>query len=470
MLISLLNMDNLTDNKNFLKSLLDNMQIGIIVSDAHGKIIYINETYARFLNIRIDESIGKHATEIVSNTRLHIVAETGQAEINYPHKFKDIGYLVHRIPIKEDGCIIAVMGLVLFDNATTVVKLAEKLVHLDSKLKVVQSELASHYATRYTFDDIIGDSQSMRSVKNEALKAAHSVLPVLITGESGTGKELFAQSIHREGPRKTYPFVRVNCAAIPKELFESELFGYEKGAFSGANLKGKAGKFELANMGSIFLDEVGDLPLELQPKLLRVLELKEFERVGGNKLISSDFRVIAATNQNLEQFIKAGRFRSDLYYRLNAIALDISPLRTRREDIACLADYFQKKINDQNRANKSRISPLAYTLLEHYSWPGNGRELLHVLERAIFSMNGNTVKPSDLPDYIQAPMPQPRRIEKGTTLKTYMRTAEKYAIEHALAEAKQNKTITAEILGIHRTLLYRKMQQLGMLGKSRDDH
>jgi transcriptional regulator with PAS, ATPase and Fis domain len=222
-------------------------------------------------------------------------------------------------------------------------------------------------------------------------------------------------------------------------------------------------------MGTIFLDEIGDMPLELQPKLLRVLELKEFERVGGNKLISSDFRVITATNQNLEQWMEFGRFRRDLYYRLNCIPLDIRPLRTRREDIACLADYLLQRIAGQGQGGKKSISPEAYKLMERYSWPGNGRELLHVLERTVFSMTGSTIAPPDLPDYLQLPMPSAPQIEKGTTLKAYLRTAEKFAIEHALAEANQNKTVAAKMLGIHRTLLYRKMQLLGLSHKIKDD-
>lgn len=452
-----------TGTKDFYKTLLDKMQIGIIVADAHGIVIYINETYARFLNISIEESLGKHATEIVANTRLHIVAETGQAEINYPHKFQGIGYLVHRIPIKSGGRVIAVMGLVLFDRATTAVKLAEKLVYLETKLKVAQGELASLHAIRYSFADIIAVSAEMEAVKNQAMKAAHSNLPVMITGESGTGKELFAQSIHRESARKPYPFVRVNCAAIPRELFESELFGYEKGAFSGADPKGKAGKFELAHMGTIFLDEVGDMPMEMQPKLLRVLELKEFERVGGNRLISSDFRLIAATNLDLEKAMANGSFRRDLYYRLNGIPLHIAPLRSRRDDIGCLAEHFLQRIVADRSRPKIHLDPAAARQLRAYSWPGNGRELLHVMERAVFAMTGNTITPLDLPEYTQTPLPSPPKREKSQHLKTYMRSAEKHAIEHALNEAEQNKTTAAQILGVHRTLLYRKMQQLGML-------
>ncbi len=439
------------------------MQVGIIVSDAEGIIIYINKTYARFLNISIEDSIGKYTQDVVSNSRLHVVAQTGQVEINHPHKFKNTGYIVHRVPIRKNGVVVAVLGMVLFDGATTAVRLAEKLVHLESKLKIAQSELASVHSTRYSFKDIIGDSASMRVVKDEAIKAAKSDFSVLIIGESGTGKELFAQSIHRESARNTYPFVRVNCAAIPKELFESELFGYDKGAFSGANSKGKIGKFELAHMGTIFLDEVGDMPLELQAKLLRVLELKELERIGSNRLISSDFRVIAATNQDLTQLMKTGCFRRDLYFRLNGIPLHISPLQNRREDISCLATHFLDKVIVQSRGRKIRITPAASHLLEQYRWPGNGRELLHVLERAVFSMTENTITPDGLPDYLQTPMPPTPKMVGASTLKAYMRAAEKHALEHALAEANQNKTVAAEMLGIHRTLLYRKMQLLGML-------
>lgn len=449
--------------ENFHKTLLDNMEVGVIAVDVHGVIIYINQTYARFLEIGVDDSLGKHVTKVVSNSRLHIVAETDQAEINYPHKHKDIGLLVHRIPIKKNNQVVAVLGLVLFDRATTAVKLAEKLAYLETKLKVVQGELASMHATRYSFTDIKGASLAMSEIKNQAMKAAHSSLPVLISGESGTGKELFAQSIHREGFRKPFPFVRVNCAAIPKELFESELFGYEKGAFTGAHPKGKAGKFELAHLGTIFLDEIGDMPLELQPKLLRVLELKEFERVGGNKLISSDFRVIAATNLDLEQAMANGSFRRDLYYRLNCIPLHIPPLRSRPEDIGILAEYLLQRIAPDRSRQTIQLSPAAVRHLQSYSWPGNGRELLHVLERAVFAISGSVITSGDIPDYIQMSLPNPPKWKKRQNLKSYMRKAEKLAIRHALAATEQNKTSAAQLLGIHRTLLYRKMQQLGML-------
>lgn len=452
-----------TRSSGFFKSLLDSMQIGIIVADARGILIYINETYARFLNIDIEKSLGRHATEVVANSRLHIVAETGRAEINQPHRFKKTGYLVQRIPIRRKDRVIAAMGIVFFDSASTADRLAEKLVFLETKLKAAQNELASIHATRYSFDDIIGDSQEILDLKRQGRKAAGSELPVLITGESGTGKELFAQAIHRESPRRAYPFVRVNCAAIPGELFESELFGYEKGAFSGAHPKGKSGKFELANLGTIFLDEVGDMPIELQPKLLRVLELKEFERVGGNRVITSDFRVIAATNVDLEQAMEKGRFRRDLYYRLNGIPLSIKPLRRRQHDIGCLTEHFlDTGVSDIHR-ERVKIDPAAVRQLESYRWPGNARELMHVLEQAVFTMTGDTITEADLPEYTRPSLVAPPQRRSRQDLKSYMRDAERHAIEHALKEAGNNKTAASEILGIHRTLLYRKMRQLGMI-------
>ncbi len=460
-------MADLFSQDGFFKTLLDKMQIGVIVADSKGTVRYINETYARFLKIDIQTSIGLHARDIVANSRLHEVAVSGQAEINYPHRFKDTSYLVHRIPIRNDEGVTAVLGLVLFDSATTAVKLAEKLVYLESKLKAAQNELAAIHAVRHRFEDIVAVSPEMERLKREALKATRSDLSVLITGESGTGKELFAQAIHLDSARCSYPFVRINCAAIPRELFESELFGYEGGAFSGAHPKGKAGKFELAHLGTIFLDEVGDLPLDLQPKLLRVLEEREFERIGGNRLVASDFRVIAATNLDLEQAMDAGKFRRDLYFRLNGVPLHIPPLRSRRADIICLAEHFLKGIGAQYGKKNVHLERRAALYLQACHWPGNGRELLHVLERAAFSSGGAGITLADLPAYGALPVSPTDRSWPLESLRQQMQIAERRAIEAALVLADHNKTVAARMLGIHRTLLYRKMKQLNMGGPVR---
>jgi len=447
--------------KDFYKSILDAMQIGVIISDANGYIIYANNTYAQFLNTDLDYMIGKYVTDVIESSRLHVVAKTGQAEINYPHKHKDLGFLVQRIPIKKNGKIIAVLALILFDNATTALKLGEKCSRLESKLKNFQEELGTIHRAMYDFDSIVGVSQIMNMTKNEAVQAATNDLPVLITGESGTGKELFAQSIHQSSARKTFPFVQVNCAAIPKDLLESELFGYAKGSFTGANKKGKPGKFEIANMGTIFLDEIGDMPLEMQPKILRVLEMKEVERIGSHTVAPSDFRVIAATNQDIESLMKSGLFRRDLYFRLNVVPIHIKPLRDRTEDILPMAYHFIQKIIKGPTGKGIRILSDAQKALLNYKWPGNGRELLHTMERTLVSTKTRSIDISDLPEYFHYTRTVPIR-DKGAMLNEYLQKAERYALKQALQEADNNKTKAADILGIHRTILYRKLKKLNI--------
>ena len=443
----------------FFKNLVENMEIGVLITDPCGMIVYINQTYARFIDIDIKKSLGKHVTQVISNSRLHIVAKTGIAEINSPHKFKNIGFLVHRVPLRENGKVIAVVALVLFDSATTVTKLAGKLAQLESKILDVQKELASVHVAKFTFDSIAGKSIAIKEAIREAQMAATTSLAVLITGESGTGKELFAHAIHNASARRHFPFIRVNCAALPKDLLESELFGYEKGAFTGADPKGKPGKFELAHLGTIFLDEIGDMPLEMQPKLLRVLELKEFERVGGVNIVNSDFRIISATNQDLESLMKTGQFRRDLYYRLNCIPVNIKPLRDRREDVVPIAYNFIGKTIKGPSGKGIRIHPAAEKALEKYDWPGNGRELLHVIQRTLFGTTSGLIKSENLPDYLFQSTVFPKR-SKATTIIEYMKSAERYLIEQTLRQVDGNKTKASELLGIHRTLLYRKIKIL----------
>ena len=262
--------------------------------------------------------------------------------------------------------------------------------------------------------------------------------------------------------RRHFPFIRVNCAALPKDLLEAELFGYEKGSFTGANPKGKPGKFELAHLGTIFLDEIGDMPIEMQPKLLRVLELKEFERIGSVNLISSDFRIIAATNQDLEGLMKTGQFRRDLYFRLNGVPIRIDPLRNRREDVIPLSYHFIEKTIKGPSGKGIRIHSEAQKMLESYDWPGNARELLHVIQRALYRSEQDTIKQDNLPDYLYQSAVFPKRSD-ATSLSDYMRSAERFLIEHTLRQVGGNKTKAAEVLGIHRTLLYRKMKILGII-------
>lgn len=457
----------LSEKPGFFKKLLEETEMGIITTDRDGYIVFLNQQYADFLGVSRSEAQGVSITKFVPNSRMPVVGETGISEINQIHEFENqhTSTIVHRIPIREDGVVVAVFGIILFKSTDTMDGVMEKMSLLNSKVKYYENELKTLKSITYTFANIVGESPLLLQIKKEAQKAAKNQFPVFITGESGTGKELLAQAIHYASPRKTSPFVRVNCAAIPSELFESELFGYEKGAFTGASNKGKIGKFELANGGTIFLDEIGDLPIELQPKLLRVLELKEFERVGGNKVIRSNFRIISATNRDLTDMMKEGTFRQDLYYRLNVIPLHSPPLRERQSDIPLLiAHYIKKSVELLYRGvDNISVSEAAMRCLKQYQWPGNARELLNVTERMLSTLEGTEIKLVDLPPYIQnKSIVEPVFNPHHASLSDYMAEVEKNAILDVLKSVEGNKSKAAKRLGIHRTLLYRKMRILGI--------
>jgi len=443
------------------RRILDSIHNGVMVTDADGFVTHFNKPYGEFLGIDPEAQIGKHCTEVIENTRMHIVAKTGKPEINKTHHIKGQRMVVQRIPIKEDGKVISVFGQVMFKDVEDVGKLARKLSLLESKVEHYEQELMSLRSTRYTLDSIVGNSGVIHALKKEALRAAARNFPVLISGESGTGKELFAQGIHHASPRKVQPFIRINCAAIPKDLLESELFGYEKGAFTGARSEGKPGKFELARRGTVFLDEIGDLPLQMQPKLLRVIEDKEFERIGGTRILRTDFRIIAATNQNLEEMLGDRRFRKDLFYRLNVIPLHLPPLRERRNDIPIIAKHLLDHLADEAALSEIRIDEKANEVLKAYDWPGNVRELSNVLERIVSALEGDTIHLRNLPFYLYR-----TREKRAEPSEAYLRevqsSAEKDAIRYALESTHNNKAAAAKLLGIHRTLLYKKMQKYGL--------
>jgi len=450
--------DELKTQLIMYRMIFDSIHNGTMVTDAEGYVTHFNKPYGKFLGLVPEEQIGKHCTDVLENTRMHIVGKTGIPEINQAHWVNGQNMVVQRIPIIEDGKVIAVFGQVMFKDVKDVSKLASRLSLLESKVKLYEQELINLRSTRYTFESIIGRSRAISRLKKEALKATANQFPILITGESGTGKELFAQAIHHASPRNVYPFVRINCAAIPKDLLESELFGYDKGAFTGARTAGKPGKFELAHRGTAFLDEIGDLPIEMQPKLLRVLEEKEFERVGGNAVIRSDFRLVAATNQNLEEMLGDGRFRKDLFYRLNVIPLNIPPLRERRTDILPIARYLMNRLAHEAALLDIRLDGEAEKALVRYDWPGNVRELSNVLERTLASLEGATIHRHDLPFYLDR-TDERSAGNSDVPLKEVQAKAEKEAIRFALNEAGNNKAKAARILGIHRTLLYKKMKK-----------
>ncbi len=432
-----------------------------VVVDPNGYITDINRSYLDFLNLSYDEVIGTHCTKVLGDSRLHIVAQTGKAELNQIQTIHKQQVLARRIPVIKGGKVVAAVGQIIFEDIRQLATLARKYSLLESKVKHYEQELRNLRSTRYSFESIIGDSKIMRRIKKEALIATANNFPVLITGESGTGKEIFAQAIHHESRRNTHPFIHINCAAIPRELMESELFGYEKGAFTGARNDGKPGKFEMAHRGTIFLDEIGELPLEMQPKLLRILEEKAFERLGGTQIIHSDFRLIAATNRNLAKMVAEGSFRSDLYYRINVIHLHLPPLRKRREDIALLGHHLLKFIAENEGLHTVTLSPEAEALLAGYAWPGNVRELSNYLERAVASMEGNTLTAEDLP-FCMLQYNERKETLRHSSLKEALNDTERNIISATLKEENYNKAKSARRLGIHRTLLYKKMDKYGI--------
>lgn len=302
----------------------------------------------------------------------------------------------------------------------------------------------------------------MDRLRNEAQQAARHSLPVLITGESGTGKEVFAQAVHNASIRRNNPFVRINCAAIPNELFESELFGYTKGAFTGALSEGKPGKFEISGQGTIFLDEIGEMPIEMQPKLLQVLEEKVFERVGGLMPIKADCRIIAATNQNLEEMMNRNVFRKDLYFRLNVVPIHIPPLRNHPEDIFPISLHLLEQISHDLNSGNYTVEPSAKRILMDYKWPGNVRELYNVLERTVSKIDGKNIKSEDLPFYLKS-VSQTRSPDFNLGLKGIMQETERNVLLDSLSLANNNRTRAAKLLGIDRSVFYRKLKRFKIL-------
>ncbi len=323
--------------------------------------------------------------------------------------------------------------------------------------------LRSELSQRDGFDDIVGRHEAMAQTYDLISHVAETTVTVLITGESGTGKELIARAIHRRGPRRSKPFVTVNGAAIPEHLLETELFGHEKGAFTSAYYK-KIGKFELATGGTLFLDEVGNLRLDLQAKLLRVLQEREFERVGGVKPIKVDVRIIAATNINLKRAVSGGLFREDLFYRLNVVHIHVPPLRERREDIPLLVEHFLKKYNQQFGKAVGRLSRAALTVLQSYEWPGNVRELENIIERSVALARGSVIHLEDLPLELVAlgRVPAGNDPIVGLALKRALRQFERQFIFRVMERVEWNQTHAARILGLHRNTLLWKLQTLGI--------
>lgn len=459
--------DNFTDDI-FIKRLhqiFDPVSIPIIMVNKDTEVVMINESFADYLGYPRNEIIGRKVQEIDPNSRFPYVIKNKMPEFAHKHKFTN-GHtaLVHRLPVlDDDGEVVYGFGMVIFDDLKKLQDVLEKNKLLEGKLLIYQEELKNIRGAKYSWKSIIGNSVRMQDVKNMASKAAKTDSNVLINGESGTGKELFAHAIHNDSRRSDGPFIKINCAAIPKDLLESELFGYEEGAFTGAKKQGKVGKFELANGGTIFLDEIGDMPLDMQVKILRVLQEKEVERIGGNKTIPIDCRIIAATNRDLSERIKENEFREDLYYRLNVVNIEVPPLRDRKDDIEILTLKLMEKLSNALGKYVNNITVDALDCLKTYNWPGNIRELENVVERAINMTDGETIEIQHLPSFIIAQKTaEVVEYTALTSLRHAVEEVEKATIINCLKAVSYNKLKAAKILGISRTSLYEKIEKFNI--------
>ncbi len=454
-----------------LKTVLDIGYDALIVVDEAGSVVLVNRTFLDFVRQEEKAVMHRPVSEVLENSRLHIVAKTGIPELNDIQFIEGKPYVVSRLPIVRDGQVIGAVGKISFRRVEELRELAHRLEKMDSRLAHFQEELkkARFQERPFCFEDIITLNPAMQSLIKEARQASQGLSTVLISGESGVGKELMAQAIHQAGPRQEGPFVKVNCAAIPENLLESEFFGYAPGAFTGARREGKKGRLDLANGGTLFLDEIGDMPLSLQGKLLRVLQEQAFERVGGTKTIQVDIRFIAATNQDLEEKVHEGSFRKDLFFRLNVIPLPIPPLRERPEDILPLVHAFLRKYNDIFGMQVADIAPEALAVLRSYSWPGNIRELENVVERAMNFAGDDKIGVEHLPGHLREGRTQnvgpveETPVQKAVPAYRWKREEmERESIIKALQQAGGNKSAAARSLGMSRSWLYEKMERFDL--------
>ncbi|MCP1354314.1 sigma-54 interaction domain-containing protein [Aneurinibacillus migulanus] len=459
----------LKDMQSLLAAIIQSSNDAISVVDMQGNGLMINPAYTRMTGLTEADIIGKPANvDISEGESMHMqVLRTGQSVRGVPLKVgpKKRDVVVNVAPVIVDGVLKGSVGVL--HDVSEIKKLTEELERVKRLVRKLEAS--------YTFDDIVGKSEGILHAIEQGRKAARTPATVLLRGESGTGKELFAHAIHNESTRKYNQFVRVNCAAIPETLLESELFGYEEGAFTGAKRGGKKGLFEEASGGTIFLDEIGELSMSTQAKLLRVLQEKEIVRIGSTKAVAVDVRVIAATHVNLERAMQLGTFREDLYYRINVLPIVIPPLRYRTQDIEELVDYLIHKYNQEYGRNVQNVAPEMLQRLVNYSWPGNVRELENVISRSLINMKfqETTVQPYHLPELAATDgeeknagkaekIKDGKHREDSRTLNERLEEVEANIIRESLRSHSGNKTATAKQLGVSIRNLYYKIEKYGL--------
>mgnify|MGYP000861102713 CR=1 FL=1 len=425
---------------------IDNLDSGIIYTDIDNKIQFLNSVAIDKMKLIEGEIIDRDIVDYLPLSVINMTANIRKEVKLNIMEYKE-SFIFSRIPILVENKITG--NLYTIHESSKIIQDAYNIMNVNLNLD---------------FNSIIGESKEIVKVKDLAKNVAKSKSTIMLRGESGTGKELFARAIHNESPRRNEPFIAINCASIPENLLESELFGYEEGAFTGASKSGKIGKFELANNGTLFLDEIGDLPIHLQPKLLRVLQEESFTKLGGKDLISVNFRLITATNQNLEEMVEKGQFRDDLYYRLSVIPIEIPPLKDRGDDINILSDYGLQKY--MRKLNKSNIvySEEVKEIFRNYSWPGNIRELENCIEYLVNTIKGHVIMKSDLPKNLQN-FDFDDKNKINASLKNIMDDYESKVLQRLIEEhgnSAESKVKIAEILDINLATLYRKLNKYNL--------
>ncbi|MEN0108589.1 MAG: sigma 54-interacting transcriptional regulator [Pseudomonas sp.] len=436
---------------------------GTVIVDKDARIVWMNERYARrYGQPSAKAAVGQEVEKVIPGSLMRQVAQSGEPILLDMLDTPSGPLVVMRLPIHDGaGKVIGAIGFALFDQLTRLAPLVTRFTQIQKELASTRSLLQARQA-KYSFAHFIGTSARSLEVKRHARRGASSESPVLLLGETGTGKELLAHAIHSASARANKAFVSVNCAAIPETLLEAEFFGTAPGAFTGADRKGRSGKLQLAEGGTLFLDEIGDMPLALQSKLLRVLQEKEFEPVGSNQMLRADIRLIAATSLDLESAVAAGRFRADLYYRLNVLPIQVPPLRERLDDLPALCDA----ILDELGRGHFELANEALALLGSHAWPGNIRELRNVLERAALLSDEPLLTAAALRSAIGrfSPLPAEARSKLSGEQDFYSARAafERELIEQSLAAQQGNVVEAAKRLGLGRSTLYKKMVALGI--------
>ncbi len=445
-----------TSDENLL-TLLSSLCQGAIAIDQQCRIVWLSDQYRDFIDLPSDAILtGLPVEEILPTTQLPRVIKTGQPSFLDLMQINNRWCAVTRLPLKNpDNSVFGAIGFIFYDNLNNLQPLFDKFARL--KQQLVSENLLR--TSKYELDDLIGTSPPLLKIKRQALRAAQLDTTILLLGETGTGKELLAQGIHNASPRRGGPFVGINMAALPESLVESELFGAVAGAFTGASKSGRQGKIQLAAGGTLFLDEIADISAAIQAKLLRVLQEREVEALGSNRLEKVDVRIIAATSRNLKQLVDEGRFREDLYYRLNVLPLRLPSLRDRLSDIPALCSFLLTKISQDSGLPALKLSNEAISWLQQYQWPGNVRELHNRLERACVMAERDAIYPDDLgaEDLVPSPVQY-----ADTTLLQSRHKDELHILQQTLQQCQYNKTRAARQLGISRATLYNRLKHLNV--------